>query len=117
MGEAISVHDIAAVDLTASTLSTVDIKIPTGFRVWTLLIAPEHTGGGVPPDPAYSLDYDVGGKFFVPNPTPAAATATLNKATIISREDAVNRVRLNITPGALPLPDQGIRIRLYGSRS
>ena len=41
----------------------------------------------------------------------------MNKANIITREDVVNKVRLVLTPGAAPLPDQGIRIRLFIARA
>lgn len=116
MGEFVSKHDLAVADLAPSTAINVDIPIPVGADRWTILVTPRHKGAGSPPDPTVQVQYLIGGEFFVTNPSGAPVPAALNKANIITREDVVNRVRLVVTPGASPLPDNGIKIRLSMSR-
>lgn len=117
MGEFVSSHDVAVGDLAPSTPINVDIPIPVGADRWTVLITPRHVGAGTPPDPTVQIQYDVGGEFFETNPAGAAVSVELNKANIVTREDVVNRIRLVLTPGIAPLPDNGIKIKLLMART
>lgn len=117
MGEFVSKHDIPFGELTAANPVERQITIPPSHTRWTILVTPKHDGGGSPNDASVVVQYGVEDDFFPSNPGGGASVATVNKANIITREDAVNRIKLVVTPGADPQVDGGILIRLFVSRS
>lgn len=117
MGEFVSSHDIPIGELVAATPVEREITLPPAHALWTVLVTPKHDGGGSPNDASVEVKYGVGDDYFPSNPGGGASVATINKANIISREDAINRIKLVVTPGANPQVDGGILIRLFMSRS
>lgn len=116
MGEFVGSFDLAPGDLSPSSDHDVEILIPAAAKTWTILVAPHHTGGGVPPDPDVEVFYQVGQDFLASNPPGAPQAATLNKANVITRSDAVHKILLRVSTGIAPVPDQGIKIKLSTTR-
>lgn len=92
-----------------------DVRIPPGFTRWTLLILLQNVSAS--PDPVVmDIEYQVGNKgFHTRNPPGTGTTLELNKANVVTSEDAVPKVKLQFTAGAT-LPDGDLTVVLLGAR-
>ena len=92
---------------------TVELTVPPGFSLWTLMIVPTNSAG-TPDDPTYELKYWADEQFRSTNPM-KTGTAVLNQVSVETWDDAVNRIQVVLTEGSTP-HDGPTEIRLHGSR-
>lgn len=113
MAEFVRKYDVTAGQLAPATPFPIDITIPPSAAKWSLHITPIDGGGG--PAPGIELQYDAGSGDYKNTNPPASAVAQKNVVNIITRDDAINKVRLVITPGA-SVPDGGVKVSLFITR-
>lgn len=113
--ELIKSKALATGELTASGTNYLEFAIPGGFRSWSLHIVPVHTGGGTPDDPTVHVQYYIAGAWRALNgETPAAVVK--NTVGVVSRDDAIGRVRVAFLNG-VAVVDGGMIVQLWGVRS
>ena len=94
---------------------SLDFAMPPSMIRWSFHILPKHAGGAIT-DPTAAVEYFVDGAFRAVNPN-SVATAPVNKASTITREDGIGRVRVVLNTDAGGGPDGGLSVELFGDRS
>jgi len=118
--EFVKAFDIPNADIIAAGVgSTIEkeIAIPAGASRWTIHIVPKTIGAGPFNDPTFNLQYHVGnGEFFDTNPA-TSNPALVNKTNVITREDMVSRIKVQMTNPPTNLQDGDTLVRLFMDRS
>lgn len=105
----------AITDVSAGgTTFPLDFVLPAGMTRWSLHLLPKHAGGAIV-DPNANIQYFIDGAFRTVNPA-ASGTAPRNVVSIFTREDAISRVRIQLTTDAGGGPDGEFVVELFGAR-
>lgn len=115
--EFVKAFDIPQSEIAAAgALGTVtrEIPLPVAAQRWTIQIVPKSVGAA--DNPTFNMKYHAGNnEFFDTNPVSTAA-AVVNSTNVITREDVVNRVRIEMINPAANLQDGDTLIRLFIDR-
>ena len=113
MAELISETDIALSEWVGLIPISRVFAIPTGIVSWSIHIVPlDNAAAG---DPLITLEYGLGDSFFPINP-PSSIPAVINSDSVVTRSDAIDRVRLTVAP-ALAVPNGGVALPLPSTKS
>ena len=122
MAEFIAERDILVGDWAGLTPISKVFSVPPGMMTWSIHIVPKDSGPAG--DPNILMEYGVGSEFFPINP-PANLAAPVNQDSVVTRSDAVNKIRITVTPSVavpdgnvLPVDPNSVSVllRLLGSR-
>lgn len=115
----------------AANPDEVEFIMPSGILRWTLLIVPINKTASTPVGPTANVQYwvpdtygpdgppdgnsDLSG-YFTTNPA-TSATTMVNQANVITREDAVSKIMVQLSIASGNAPDQGAIVILNGTRT
>lgn len=120
MGEFVKSYDIPQSEIAAlggggGTIERI-IDLPPAHDGWSVIVTPKHGGGGSPTNPNTVYKYHVGDNEFLETNPPSSNAAIVNQANVITRNDHIPRVKLEIAYSGT-IPDGDTLVRLFMSRS